>query len=341
MDLANLPLRIPAIWGNAASGTYIQNPVPTTSQIGITNGAASFNTGFVPLSFVPLAAGGAGPFGKDFNGILNQITADVQWIQAGGHAIYNGSFSSAIGGYPKGATLQDSTNPHIYYVSTVDANVTNPEAGGAGWDRFQLGNAALLLADSTPGTRNFTMTAGNTKGIAILTGAGGGGAGANSAHFTGGGGAAGGTVIFYINQAPGTITTYTIGTGGANGTAATSSASDGAAGGSSSFGAIASASGGAAGHSFADAAGGDGGLGVVSIGSGVPLYGGAGGDGVPYADDLSAGNGGASFWGGGSRGSTTGSGATAALGSGGGGGYTATAGSPGIAGCLVILGLGG
>lgn len=342
MQDSDLPLRFKIPWGASAGGSYITYPVPDASQIGINNGAASFTDGFPPNTFIPLASGGAGPKGTDFNGVIKQITAGLQWGQAGGAAKYNSAFSAAIGGYPKGATLQDSTDPHIYYVSTAENNTTNPESGGANWDRFQLGNAALLLADSAPGTRNFTMPAGNTKGIAFLSGGGGGGAGENaSTGHTGGAGGAGGTVIFYISQAPGTVTSYTIGVGGANGDAIGTSASDGTTGGSSSFGSIASAGGGIRGESFADASGGEGGLGVVSLGSGVPFYGGHGSDGDDQVANQFAGNGGASFWGGGSRGSTTGDFSTAAFGAGGGGGYGGSAGSPGIDGVLVILGLGG
>lgn len=337
MLFSSLPDRIPAIWANAASGTYITYPVPTTSQVGVTLGAASFDTGFVPANFASLAAGGAGPFGKDYNGLLKQITADVQWGQAGGQAVYNAAFSTLIGGYAKGALLQSSVDPHVYYVSSVDSNTSNPESGGANWDVFQLGNQAILLVDSTPGTRNFTMPAGYGVFLAILTGAGGGGAGSNtSSAFTGGAGGAGGTVISMIRQAAGTVTSYTIGAGGTPGPAGTSG-TNGGNGGSSSFGSIISASGGLQGISVANSAGGEGGLGVVSIGTGVPIYGGHGGDGQPYATDAGAGNGGGSFWGGGSRGSTIGNYTTAALGSGGGGGWSGGGGSPGIAGALVII----
>lgn len=128
MLASQAPARIPLPF--AASGS--KNAIPTGSQIGITAGRASLQDGFPPLTFTPLAAGGVPPAGADFNGILNMITAMQQWQSAGGSFKYDSAFSTAVGGYPKGAVLSKIGNDG-FWTSTVDANTTNPDAGGMGW----------------------------------------------------------------------------------------------------------------------------------------------------------------------------------------------------------------
>src|SRR5579863_8314554 len=129
----NAPAKIPLIWGANADPAYI-NTIPTGSQIAITPGRASFNDGFVPLSFVARATGGAGPFGKDFNGILNQVTAGLQWLQAGGPTYYDATFSAAIGGYPEGAVVMSSVTNGMLWLSTADNNTNNPDVVSTGWE---------------------------------------------------------------------------------------------------------------------------------------------------------------------------------------------------------------
>lgn len=109
--------------------------IPNDSQIGIIAGRASYNDGFPPLTRTPLAAGGVPPFGTDFNGVLNDITSAIRWAQAGSGYPFNTEFNVAIGGYPKGATIPNSTLDG-YWLNTVEGNTSNPEAPGAtitGW----------------------------------------------------------------------------------------------------------------------------------------------------------------------------------------------------------------
>jgi hypothetical protein len=84
------------------------------------------------LCSTPIAAGGVPPSGADFNGILNAITAAVRWSNAGGQYAYDSAFSTAIGGYPKGALIARSGYDG-YWQNTVENNTSNPDAGGAGW----------------------------------------------------------------------------------------------------------------------------------------------------------------------------------------------------------------
>jgi len=127
-----IPTKIPVPW--ATSGDKVVVPIP--SQIAITDGRASFTTGFPPLNATPLSAGGVAPFWTDFNGLLNQITAVQQWQCAGGIFKYDSAFSTAIGGYPKYCVLMGTTG--VEYLNLVDNNTTDPDSlGAANWGSRQ------------------------------------------------------------------------------------------------------------------------------------------------------------------------------------------------------------
>jgi hypothetical protein len=132
MQDSDIPAKLPIPFANNAGGGYIR-PIPQASQIGITPGAASLHDGFVPLNFIDVNAGGIPPFGQDVNGILNIVSAWVRWMSAGGPVGYDATLQSAIGGYPKACIVQSATTFGVFWVSTVDNNVTNPDTGGAGW----------------------------------------------------------------------------------------------------------------------------------------------------------------------------------------------------------------
>ena len=147
MQSSNIPSKIPLPFAYAAGGSY-KNTIPVASQIGITNGRASLTDGFPPLTFTPIGAGGVPPFGSDMNGILNEITAIQQWQQAGGMFPYDSAFSTAVGGYPKGAILQ-AANFAGLWVSTAENNTTDPDAGGAGWVSLAFeGTQAITVTSS-------------------------------------------------------------------------------------------------------------------------------------------------------------------------------------------------
>lgn len=136
---SGIPLRFTMAWGKNAAGAYIRT-VPVASQIGIQDGAASFNDGFVPDNFTTLAGGGVPPFGQDFNGILNVTTTWDQWYQAGAPIPYDLTFSTAISGYPKGAKLDSAIVPGAQWYSTVDGNTTNPDdpLTATNWERVGI-----------------------------------------------------------------------------------------------------------------------------------------------------------------------------------------------------------
>lgn len=131
MQTSSQPKLLPVPFADAGS----KQNIPNDSQIGITAGRASYTDGFPPLTRTPLAAGGVPPFGTDFNGVLNDITAALRWSQSGAGYPFNAAFNTAISGYPKGARIPNSTLDG-YWLNTTDGNSANPEVTGAattGW----------------------------------------------------------------------------------------------------------------------------------------------------------------------------------------------------------------
>ena len=148
MLLTNIPTRLAVTFASGAGVGY-RNAIPVAASP--TAGAASYTTGFVPANFTKISAGGIPPYGQDINGVLFDITNRVQWQQAGGNYAYDATFSTAISGYPKGATLLRSDSAG-YWVSTADNNTTNPDAtSSANW---------LALRANT-GTTSIAVTSGS------------------------------------------------------------------------------------------------------------------------------------------------------------------------------------
>jgi hypothetical protein len=144
VQASNIPAKFALAFASAA-GAGFTRPVPTIPTG--TVGQASLQTGFPPANFNPVAAGGVPPFGQDFNGLFNQVTAWNQWVSAGGGApTFDGTFSTSIGGYPNGAFLSALNNPGHFWISLVDNNTVNPDSGySPQWQAFP--NA--LLAPQT------------------------------------------------------------------------------------------------------------------------------------------------------------------------------------------------
>lgn len=131
MQTSSQPKLLPVPFADGGS----KQTIPVGSQIGITAGRASYTDGFPPLTRTPLAGGGVPPFGTDFNGVLNDITAAIRWKQSGAGYTFDSTFSTAISGYPKGAKLTNSTFDG-FWLNTVDGNTSAPEAADSsltGW----------------------------------------------------------------------------------------------------------------------------------------------------------------------------------------------------------------
>ncbi|OYV42371.1 MAG: hypothetical protein B7X10_06675, partial [Burkholderiales bacterium 21-58-4] len=121
---------------------------------------ASWQQGFPPITMTPLGSGGLPPYGADFNGVLNALSANVQWMNAGGTPAYDSTLSTAIGGYPAGAVIALSDG-YSYVVSTTAGNTNNPNSSMTGWAPFGglMSGAELYIQDSGPGANSILLTA--------------------------------------------------------------------------------------------------------------------------------------------------------------------------------------
>ena len=115
-------------------------------------GRAGFDQGFPAINMTPKTAGGIPPFGQDFNGIFFDVTQALQFMQAGGTFPYDGAWATAVGGYPVGALVSRTDNQGLWR-NTAANNLTDPEAGGAGWQPEGSGLTSVAMASS-----NVTLT---------------------------------------------------------------------------------------------------------------------------------------------------------------------------------------
>ena len=153
MQLSSAPAKL--VEAFAAGGS--KNAIPVPSQIGVTPGAASWTDGFPPLTMTAVSGGGIPPSGLDMNGILFSMSATDIWYCAGAGFPYDSAFSTAIGGYPKGARVLAASGLG-YWLSTADNNTTNPDAGGAGWTLQGANISASVYASAQQ-----TLATGSSK----------------------------------------------------------------------------------------------------------------------------------------------------------------------------------
>lgn len=275
MQSSSIPSQFTVTWGSGAGPGYIRT-VPVPSQIGIQDGAASITTGFPPLNFLPVGSGGVPPFGQDFNGIFQQITAWNQWQGAGGPVFFDSGMSTAIGGYPKWAILASASTAGVLWVSAVENNTANPDSDSTNW--YRVGPARVATVAVTK-TSTYTVPA-NCRSIEYeLWGGGGGGGGANGGASSGGGGGA--YTWGSATVTPGQTIACTIGAGGAFGNAAGGYwAADGGDGGDTIFGAFATAGGGSGGKKAPGGALGAPASGGTGTGGTISFQGGPSGGGM-------------------------------------------------------------
>lgn len=274
MQSSDIPSKSPMVFAQDATGSYVRAVPQTTAD----PAAASFELGFPPQTFTDEGAGGTPPDGRDFNGILNFLSAWARWQATGAPINYDSTFQTDIGGYPKGAVVASATTLGVFWLSTVENNLTNPDTGGAGWRRHALAGGLIGLRVLT-GTTTYTPTAGTTAVEVTVIGGGGGGGGSaamGGSQFGGaGGGGSGGWATSYLTTGFSGVTA-TIGAGGAGG----GGAANGATGGTTSFGGLLSADGGTGGAYAIATAGGScqvGGTGGAATGGNRIVSSGAGG----------------------------------------------------------------
>jgi len=223
---------------------------------------------------------------------------------------------------------------NIKHADSGSNNLVLASDGSASFPSTTIGGFKSMQVFTSTGTSTWTKPSGVRRIKVIVTGAGGGGGATNTDDMSNGGGA-GGTAIKIIDVTSISSVSVTVGTGGAG--AADGFPSSNSRGGTSSFGSYCSATGG-------DRTGGNwaiGGDGGTATGGDINI---SGSDGIGGLIDLttnhlSAGTGGASYWGQGGKGSTraTDNGTDGeAFGSGGGGRANSNGGRTGAPGIVVV-----
>lgn len=156
MQASSIPPKFLAAWANAAGSQYVTANIPLASQQSSgTPNAASYADGFPPDTFVAPGAGGIGPQGQDFNGILQILTRWAMWSQGGGLVAYDSAFATAIGGYAAGAVLASSATTGLLWVNLVDNNLTNPDgSNSSGWQSLFTGLATTAQITAVQGALN-------------------------------------------------------------------------------------------------------------------------------------------------------------------------------------------
>jgi len=178
MLASSIPPKFPIPFGASAGAGFIR-AIPLASQIAVQAGAASLTDGFPPLAFTQVSAGGAFPWGADFNGILNQLSAWAQWLSVGGPIGYDPLQALATGGYPNGAIIQ-SADTTFQWRNTVNNNQTNPDAGNAAFTGSITGTTLTVTVVTSGALALGQILSGsgisaNTVITGFLTGSGGNG----------------------------------------------------------------------------------------------------------------------------------------------------------------------
>ena len=129
-------------WSNTANA-----PLPPDTQAVPNSGRTSLALGFPPECSKSIAEGGVPPYGQDVNGILRQITANLEWYSRGGQfawdasrsydtpaiVFYSGAFYLAL----KSSTNQTPSTNSDYWrkildytgFSTIQAQIESQMAG--------------------------------------------------------------------------------------------------------------------------------------------------------------------------------------------------------------------
>lgn len=129
MNTTGLPKKQPVPFG--ANGQR-EDLLPTTPA---GDNTASYDAGFPPVTMILKAAGGLPPKGQDMNQILFELSAIARWMNAGASYPFDATFASAVGGYPKGAVLPNSTSTG-YWMNQTENNSSTPETSATvntGW----------------------------------------------------------------------------------------------------------------------------------------------------------------------------------------------------------------
>ena len=111
------------------SGDNLTKGLINTVPVSSASPLASWQDGFPIATFNSEEGEGVPPSGADVNGVLNQMSALLAWLNRGGQWKYN---SGVTEGYPQGALLQLNDNLTTV-ICTTSGNTNNPNSNMTGW----------------------------------------------------------------------------------------------------------------------------------------------------------------------------------------------------------------
>ena len=132
----------------------LKNSIP---QSATGSNLASLEEGFPAVTMTAVGDGGEPPQGQDFNGILNQVTSQLRYAQAGGLYPYDSTFCAAIGGYPLGAILMSADGSKLWQ-NQVAGNANDPDSDDTNWTELCTVDALTAGLATKQGTLTFDST---------------------------------------------------------------------------------------------------------------------------------------------------------------------------------------
>jgi hypothetical protein len=151
-----MALTVPDFLTTPFAESGARNVIPVTAT---GTNKASFDTGFPPITMIPISSGGIPPEGKDFNGVLWDITMHTVWQNAGGQYKFDATFAAAIGGYSIGMILQNNAGT-ASYISAIDNNTTDFNTTPASIGTLWIPNG---------GNGYSSISVATTGGVTVLT----------------------------------------------------------------------------------------------------------------------------------------------------------------------------
>lgn len=163
MKQTDIPTKFNVPWAQLAVDPTYRRTIPLAPTG--TPGQASLQQGFPTETFVPVASGGTPPWGNDFNGVLYQISNLLVWLMSGAPIFYDSALATATSGYPKGSVVAQVNGPVGYFwISEVDDNTGDPDAGAPNWGQFSV------LSSATTGETHFRPTGETVAGCVRCNG---------------------------------------------------------------------------------------------------------------------------------------------------------------------------
>jgi hypothetical protein len=154
-------------FGFDADPAFITVPIPVSPP---GDPRASYELGFPPVTFSPEVSGGLPPDGRDFNGILNTVTAHCAYINAGQPYVFDTAVPAALTGYGVGAQLGMADGSGFWFNLTAN-NAANPDTSTISANGWTAGYAYgfTTISALTGGTVTLTNLQ-HRRGTIVLSG---------------------------------------------------------------------------------------------------------------------------------------------------------------------------